>query len=75
LEFFKFTDFKLKESHFAYKIIKKMLENDPEVRSNLREITQSLLTLQKFAKIKKELKQTRKDQEMEQVITFICLSS
>jgi len=68
----KFTDFKLKESRFAYKLIKEMLENDPRMRPNLREIIQSLLTLQKFVKMKKELKRNQKDQEMEQV-TFICL--
>lgn len=38
-------DLKLKESHFAFEIIKTMLENEPEKRPNLREIIPSLLSL------------------------------
>lgn len=42
------VDFKLKKSHFAYKIIQKMLEDEPKKRINLREIIPSLFSLNKL---------------------------
>jgi len=65
--FAEIIDFKLNESHFAYKIIKRMLETDPKVRPNLREIIQSLLTLQKFVELKQKLKHNEKNQEIKEV--------
>ena len=65
--FAEFIDFKLKESQFAYKIIKRMLETDPKVRPNLREIIQSLQTLQHFVKLKQTLKHNEENQEIKEV--------
>ena len=44
-----------------------MLETDPKVRPNLREIIQSLLTLQKFVELKQKLKHNEKNQEIKEV--------
>ncbi len=44
-------ELKLRESHFAYEMIKKMLENEPKDRPNSTEIIQTLPAL-KDKKIK-----------------------
>jgi len=52
----------LKESHFSFKIIKKMLESKPQERPNLREIIQQLSSLKKMVMISKDLNKRKSDQ-------------
>jgi len=43
-----FIEFVLRESHFGFKTIKKMLEKEPNKRPNLREIIHSLSPLLEY---------------------------
>lgn len=57
----------LKEKHFAYKIISKMLISPPNARPNLREIILSFLSLQNMIRMKAMLNKEDGNKNMEQV--------
>ena len=58
----------MKQSHFAYKIVKKMLENEPKDRPYLREIIPSLLSLKNMTGMNQNLENRDESQQMKQVI-------
>ena len=69
-EFIIFAGSNLPNSHFGYKHIRNMLENEPNQRPNLRELIQSLSSLKKMVLMDQKSSTRENEEQAIQVYLF-----